>query len=273
MTTTMTRETTERATDTYRREPLLSREQERFYIARVQQYRDTEAQEHLVRANIGWIVENAKRWLRPGIEFEDLLQEGCIGLLKAVDRFDLTSEFRLTTYAGWWIRQAMERYIMNTSTLIRLPVYLHPVLQAVKQSEMNENDMALTDYEPEQVAIVRQATQGVYSLDALLLHTKSDGLTLADVLADDDIPTEECAIGPVFEQEVKAVLKHVLTEREQRVLSLRYGLGKTQAHTLEQVGVLEHITRERVRQIERGAFAKLRGSSQVKHLQVLEERS
>ena len=266
MTATMTRET-ERMTSTYRGEALLTKAQERYYIARVQQYGDTDAQEHLVRSNIGWVIKIAERWVRQGIEFEDLIQEGCIGLLKAVDHFDLSSEFRLTTYASWWIRQAMDRHTMNTSMTIRLPVYLHPVMQALKQDEANGNgDAALATYEPEQVALVRQAMRAMQSLDALLMPAKYDDLTLIDLLADDDIPTEERAIGSVFQDDVVAVLEHVLTEREMRVLCFRYGLRNHAEHSLEQIGVLEHVTRERVRQIEQGAFAKLRGSPLVKEL-------
>lgn len=265
VTITRTRES-EPTTDTYRHEPLLTSEQERIYIVRVQQHRDIDAQEHLLRSNIGWIIRIAKRWIRQGIEFEDLIQEGCIALLKAVDHFDLSSHFRLTTYASWWIRQAMDRHVMNTTMTIRLPVYLHPVLRAVKQHEAGDNAAALFDYEPEQVAVVQQAMRAVHSLDALLLPAKYDDLTLADFLADDTPSTEERAIRPVFRGEIAAVLEQVLTEREMRVLSLRYGLCNQEEHTLEQVGVLEHVTRERVRQIEQGAFAKLRRSSLVESL-------
>ena len=265
MTTTMTRET-EQATDSYRREPLLTKEQERFYIARVQQYRDTDAQEHLVRSNIGWVIKIAERWIRQGIEFEDLIQEGCIGLLKAVDHFNLSSSFRLTTYASWWIRQAMDRHTMNTNMTIRLPVYLHPIMQALKQDEMSGNDTVTDTYDPEQVAVVRQTMRAVHSLDALLVPAKYDDLTLIDLLADDDTPTEERALRSVFQHEVVVVLGQVLTEREMRVLSLRYGLHNQAEHTLEQVGALEHVTRERVRQIEQAAFAKLRRSPLIKEL-------
>lgn len=256
----------ERPTDTYRSEPLLTFEHERFYIARVQQYQDTDAQEHLIRANIGWVIKIAKRWIRQDIEFEDLIQEGCIALLKAVDHFDLSSSFRLTTYASWWIRQAMDRHTMNTTMTIRLPVYLHPLMQVVKQYEVNGDDTTLADYNPDQVTAVRRMMQTVHSLDALLQPAKYDDLTLVDLLADDAPSAEECAIRPVFQHEVDAVLQQVLSEREIRVLSLRYGLQNTQEHTLEQVGVLEHITRERVRQIEQGALVKLRRSSLIETL-------
>ncbi len=255
-------------TDTYRREPLLTAEQERYYITRVQLHRDIDAQEHLVRSNIGWVVEIAKRWIRPGIEFDDLLQEGCIGLLKAVDHFDLTSTFRLTTYAGWWIRQRMERYVMNTSHPIRLPVYLHPVLHALKQDEARGTDTTTAAYDVEQIALVQQATQTVHSLDALFSQRTSDDLTLADLLADDGPAVEECAIAPVFQQELERVLSQVLTEREQHVLSLRYGLQNQEEHTLEHIGAVESVTRERIRQIERAAFEKLRRSPLVRELYV-----
>ena len=266
MAATMTRET-ERMTSTYRGEALLTKEQERFYIARVQQYQDTDAQEHLVRSNIGWVIKIAERWIRQGVEFEDLIQEGCIGLLRAVDHFDLSSSFRLTTYASWWIRQAMDRHIMNTTMTVRLPVYLHPLMHVVKQDEVSGNDdTALAGYTTEQVAVVRRAMRAVQSLDALLVPAKYDDLTLIDLLADDDTPTEERAIRSVFQREVVVVLEQVLTEREMRVLSLRYGLRNHAEHSLEQIGELEHVTRERIRQIEQVAFAKLRESPLVKEL-------
>ena len=265
MTATMTRET-EQTTDTYRREALLTKEQERIYIARVQQYQDTDAQEHLVRSNIGWVIKIAERWIRQGVEFEDLIQEGCIGLLRAVDHFDLSSSFRLTTYASWWIRQAMDRHTMNTTMTVRLPVYLHPIMRAVKQHEAGDNEVSLADYDPEQVAVVRRAMRAVHSLDALLLPAKYDDLTLADFLADDAASTEERAIGPVFRGEIAMALEQVLTEREMRVLCLRYGLCNQEEHTLEQVGVLEHVTRERIRQIETAALAKLRRSPLVRKM-------
>ena len=271
MTVTIPREMTEQAADPYRHEALLTKEQERIYIARVQQNRDRDAQEHLVRANIGWVAQIAKRWIRPGVEEEDLMQVGCMGLLKAIDRFDLSRTFRLTTYSSWWIRQAMDRYIMDTNRTIRLPIYLHPVMQALKQDEVTGDETVLADYTPEQVAIVRQAMRAVHSLDALFVHTKHDDLTLFDVLADDGTPTEEQALLPVFQQQVQAVLEEVLTEREVRILSLRYGLRNTQELTLEQIGALEHVTRERIRQIVHTAFAKLRQSARVKQLCALEE--
>lgn len=241
-----------RVVDPYQRESLLSFEQERVYIARLQHGYDPDAHEHLVRANIGWIGALAAKFCHQGVEIEDLVQEGCLALLKAARQFDLTSDTRLSTFATWKLRRAMQRYIENHGMLIRLPTYQHTLMRRLRHEEV------CTDFSPEHIEDVRRAMCPVRSLDQPELGESGD-LSLLDVVSEDDA-TEEAALNTVQQQEVYAALGNVLTERERRILALRFGLGNEYEHTLEEVGRRVRLTRERVRQIEMVALGKVRTS-------------
>jgi len=252
--------------DTYQREPLLTAAQERTYIAQAQRG-DQDAIDHLVRANIGWIAKIAKTMPMEGVTqqdvLEDLIQEGCVGLVYAVQKFDLACLNRLNTYATWKIKQVMHRYLENTCTPIRLPVYLHPIKRSLKQAEKKsqdgQHDTALAAYPAQSVAEVRRATRAVHSLDALLLQSRSGNLTLGDTLADDAPSTEETVLEEMQSTDIEAALG-ILNVRERRILRMHYGLDDGIERTLEDIGKREGITRERVRQIEAAALAKLRQS-------------
>lgn len=245
-----------RVADPYQREALLTAEQERVYIARIQAGYDRDAQEHLVRANIGWIATIAKKFYHQGVEMDDLVQEGCLALLKAAQQFDLSSNFRLTTLATWKIRQVLQRCIENTGMTIRLPAHRHELMRRLK----HDPDAASATYSADQIAEVRRAMH-VRSLEVPLL-TESGELALIDVVSEDDA-TEECALQAVQKEELHAVMNDVLTERERRLLSLRFGLMNDQEHTRQETGELMRLSHERVRQIEYGALAKVRQSPWV----------
>jgi len=241
-----------RVANPYQREALLTSEQERAYIARIQAGYDPDAQAHLVRANIGLVGEMAKRFGNQGVEMDDLMQEGCLALIKVAQKFDVGSPFRFSTFATWGLRQAMQRCIENTGMLIRLPTYQHELIRRLKHDE----EGALDDYSAEQIAEVRRAMQQVRSLETPFVSESGD-LTLIDVLSESD-ETEEIALQAVQGQKLHAVLREVLTPRERYILLLRFGLVNDQEYTLAEVGTLVHLTRERVRQIEQAALAKLR---------------
>lgn len=256
--------------DSYQREPLLTAAQERIFTAQAQTG-DQDAIDHLLRANIGWIAKLAKTMPTDNVAqqdvLEDLIQEGCIGFVYAVQRFDLSRPVRLNTYATWKIKQVMHRYLENTCTPIRLPVYLHPIKRALKEAETNQDgqhDAALAEYPAHSVAEVRRAMSTVRSLDALLVQSTSRSLTLGDMLADDAPSTEEAVLQGQH-IEVKTAFR-ILSEREQRILTMRFGVGDGVERTLEYIGRQEGITRERVRQIEAAALAKLRRSRIVRKL-------
>ncbi len=265
MTTTMIQETG-RELDSYQREPVLTAAQERTYIAQAQRG-DQGAIDHLVRANIGWIAKIAKTMPLEGVTLtdvqEDLIQEGCVGLIYAVHKFDLACPNRLNTYATWKIKQVMHRYLENTCTTIRLPVYLHPIKRSLKQAEKKSQDgqydAALAAYPAQSVAEVRRATRTVQSLDALLVQSKSNNLTLGDLLADDAPSTEDVVLEEMQSTDIEAALG-ILNVRERRILRMHYGLDDGIERTLEDIGTREGVTRERVRQIEAAALAKLRQS-------------
>jgi len=242
--------------DPYQRESLLTSEQERAYIARIQVGYDQEAQEHLVRANIGWIAKIASKFRNQGVEPDDLMQEGCLALLKAAEHFDLCSPYKFSTFVTWQLRRAMQRCIENTGMVMRLPTHRHELMQRLKR----DPDAALADYSMEQIIEVRRVMH-VRSLEVPLL-TESGDLTLIDVVAQDD-ETETCALQAMQKEELHAVLDEVLTNRERRILSLRFGLVNDQEHSRQEIGKLMRLSHERVRQIEYEAFAKVRQSPQV----------
>ena len=197
--------------DPYQREPVLTAAQERMYIAQAQRG-DQDAMNHLVRANIGWIATLARTMpIEHGARqevLEDLIQEGCVGLMAAVQRFDLSRSLRLNTYATWKIKQVMHRYLENTCTPIRLPVYLHPIKRALKRTQDGQDDASLAAYSAHAVAEVRQAMHPVRSLDTLVAPQRSSTLTLGHILADNAPLTEESVLEEVQGSDLDAALAH-----------------------------------------------------------------
>jgi RNA polymerase primary sigma factor len=256
---------------TYLREigrvPMITHEREVELAKRIEAG-DRDARKQFVLANLRLVVSIAKRYVGRGLSLLDLIQEGNIGLIRAVQRYDWRRGHRFSTHATWWIRQAISRAVADKGRTIRLPVYVNTALNRIRRErqrllqelgrEPTEIELAeATGLDPIRMVELQAAPGAPVSLE--LPVGEDEEQELGDVLADTESASpEDIATTQTLKDEVQRVLESVLTPREQLVLQLRFGLGNGQAHPLEQVGRELGITRERVRQIEAGALAKLR---------------
>jgi len=256
---------------TYLREigrvPMITHERE-IELAKRIETGDREAMKQFILANLRLVVSIAKRYVGRGLTLLDLIQEGNIGLIRAVQRYDWRRGHRFSTHATWWIRQAISRAVADKGRTIRLPVYVNTALNRIRRErqrllqelgrEPTEQELAeATGLDPIRMVELQAAPGAPVSLE--LPVGEDEEQELGDVLADTDSASpEDIATTQTLKDEVQRVLESVLTPRERLVLQLRFGLGNSQAHPLEQVGRELGITRERVRQIEAGALAKLR---------------
>lgn len=256
---------------TYLREigrvPMITHERE-IELAKNIEKGDRDAMKQFILANLRLVVSIAKRYVGRGLTLLDLIQEGNIGLIRAVQRYDWRRGHRFSTHATWWIRQAISRAVADKGRTIRLPVYVNTALNRIRRErqrllqelgrEPTEQELAeATGLDPIRMVELQAAPGAPVSLE--LPVGEDEEQELGDVLADTESASpEELATTQTLKDEVQRVLESVLTPREQLVLQLRFGLGNGQAHPLEQVGRELGITRERVRQIEAGALAKLR---------------
>ena len=256
---------------TYLREigrvPMITHERE-IELAKRIEMGDRDAMKQFILANLRLVVSIAKRYVGRGLTLLDLIQEGNIGLIRAVQRYDWRRGHRFSTHATWWIRQAISRAVADKGRTIRLPVYVNTALNRIRRErqrllqelgrEPTEQELAdATGLDPLRMIELQSAPGAPVSLE--LPVGEDEEQELGDVLADTESATpEDIATKQTLKDEVQRVLESVLTPRERLVLQLRFGLGNGQAHPLEQVGRELGITRERVRQIEAGALAKLR---------------
>jgi RNA polymerase primary sigma factor len=256
---------------TYLREigrvPMITHERE-IELAKRIEMGDREAMKQFILANLRLVVSIAKRYVGRGLTLLDLIQEGNIGLIRAVQRYDWRRGHRFSTHATWWIRQAISRAVADKGRTIRLPVYVNTALNRIRRErqrllqelgrEPTEQELAeATGLDPIRMVELQAAPGAPVSLE--LPVGEDEEQELGDVLADTESASpEDIATTQTLKDEVQRVLESVLTPRERLVLQLRFGLGNSQAHPLEQVGRELGITRERVRQIEAGALAKLR---------------
>lgn len=254
--------------------PLLTNEEEQE-LALAVEAGDTEAKQRLAEANLRLVVSIAKRYVGRGMQFLDLIQEGNMGLMKAVDKFDYSKGFKFSTYATWWIRQAITRAIADQARTIRIPVHMvetinkmvreqRNLLQELGQDPTPEQIAERMDMTPDKVREILKIAQEPVSLETPI--GEEDDSHLGDFIEDEVIENPvDYTTRVVLREQLDEVLD-TLTDREENVLRLRFGLDDGKMRTLEDVGKVFNVTRERIRQIEAKALRKLRHPSRSKPL-------
>lgn len=246
--------------------PLLSPEEEKVVATKVANG-DKKAKELLINSNLRLVISIAKKYIGRGMEFQDLVQEGNIGLMKVVDKFDVTKGYKFSTYATWWIRQSITRAIGDKGKALRIPIHMIEKMNELNQAERRYfeeydeyptiGELALIlEVSEETVVTLKKYQNNPKSLDMPIGEEEGDGV-LQEFIPDNDVDIQKKVEKTFIEEEMSEILSH-LDDREEKIIRLRYSIGYDRGYTLDEIGKMYGVTRERIRQIEKTAKKKIK---------------